>query len=314
MLYAYDNYGAVDVDVYENNLNINIVGTYTIIYYATNAVGVTYYTITVNVVDTDFPDLPVDIKDYYKTLEGLTGEAFKIQLHNIITTFSNSSNPNYTTTYDSANTHLVNADKDLNNSNNIILIYNGASIKGVWDSGSTWDKEHVWAKSLLSFPSGGKAETKTNGPGADLHNLRGANPSINSSRGNKPFAEGSGNYGSVSGGWYPGDDHIGDVARIVLYMNLRWGNTLASIADIGNLELFLLWHELDPVDAFERNRNNVIYEAQGNRNPFIDYPESAYIIWGYPDNYNNDSYDIAVILIFNYEYVDFTNRKAMFIN
>ena len=69
--------------------------------------------------------------EYYKTLEGLTGEAFRIQLQNIITTFEKSTNPNYTTTYNSANDNLQDADEDLTNPNNIILIYNGASIKAL---------------------------------------------------------------------------------------------------------------------------------------------------------------------------------------
>lgn len=313
-LHAYDNRGDVDVEILENNLNINVEGTYTITYAATNDIGTTTLTITVKVVDRVDPDLPPSVEEYYQTLEGLTGEAFKIQLQNIITTFENSSNSNYTTTYRSANSHLEEADKDLSNPNNIMLIYNGASIRGVWDGGGTWNKEHVWAKSLLTFPSGGKADTKTNGPGADLHNLRAANPSINSSRGNKPFAYGSGSYGSVGSGWYPGDDHIGDVARIILYMNLRWGDSLANINDIGNLEMFLEWHFEDPVDDFEINRNNVIYDVQGNRNPFIDNPNFVYNIWGYQGTYHNDSHDVPFNILYEYEYIDFINRESLFIS
>ena len=37
---------------------------------------------------------------------------------------------------------------------------------------------------------------------------------------------------------------------------------------------------MDPVDDFERNRNDVIYSYQGNRNPFIDHPELVDYIWG----------------------------------
>lgn len=277
VLEAYDNNGSVPVILVSNGHHQYQVGTYYVNYSATNEVGTTYYSLTVIVSEDGGLDYTL-YNGYYSLLEGLTGEAFKVQLQNIITTFSNG-NSNYTTSYDSANTHLENADRDLSNSNNIILIYNGASIKGKWDLGSTWNKEHVWAKSLLQFPSGGNADTKTNGPGADLHNLRAANPSINSSRGNKEFVAGSGSYGAVGSGWYPGDDHIGDVARIVLYMNLRWGDSLANINDIGGLNLFLAWHIADPVDDFERNRNYEIYNAQGNRNPFIDYPEFVNMIW-----------------------------------
>ena len=44
---------------------------------------------------------------------------------------------------------------------------------------------------------------------------------------------------------------------------------------MGKLSTLLKWNEEDPVDAFETQRNNRIYEYQGNRNPFIDYPQLA---------------------------------------
>jgi endonuclease I len=47
----------------------------------------------------------------------------------------------------------------------------------------------------------------------------------------------------------------------------------ADKTSMGKLSLFLEWHEDDPVDNFEIQRNNRIYAYQGNRNPFIDYPE-----------------------------------------
>lgn len=195
-LVAYDNKGSVNVTYDDLLVNVDIPGTYKVIYTATNEVGTSTYELTVMVSDGSEPSY----SDYYQTLEGFTGEAFKVQLQNIITTFSNG-NPYYTTTYDSANNSLQVADEDLTNPNNIILIYNSASVISAWDAGSTWNKEHVWAKSLLTYPKGGSADTKTNGPGADLHNLRAANPSINSSRGNKPFVDGSGSYGAVGSGW-----------------------------------------------------------------------------------------------------------------
>ena len=46
------------------------------------------------------------------------------------------------------------------------------------------------------------------------------------------------------------------------------------------MDLLLKWHKLDPVDAWEINRNKVTYGIQGNRNPFIDHPYLADAIWG----------------------------------
>lgn len=312
-LVAYDNKGSVNVTYDDSLVNVDIPGTYKVIYTATNEVGTSTYELTVVVSDGSEPSYSA----YYQTLEGLTGEAFKVQLQNIITTFSNG-NPDHTTTYSSANNSLQDADEDLTNPNNIILIYNSASIPSPWDSAATWNKEHVWAKSLLTYPTGGLANTKTNGPGADLHNLRAANPSINLSRGNKPFVDGSGSYGAVGSGWYPGDEHIGDVARIILYMNLRWGDSLANINDIGTLSLFLEWHLLDPVDDFERNRNEVIYSYQGNRNPFIDYPEFVSMIWGTTPfaTYEPFTSQSTVLLadIIQDDIVMYDNRSSMYIN
>jgi len=84
--------------------------------------------------------------------------------------------------------------------------------------------------------------------------------------------------------------------------------------DIGNLEMFLEWHFEDPVDDFEINRNNVIYDVQGNRNPFIDNPNFVYNIWGYQGTYHNDSHDVPFNILYEYEYIDFINRESLFIS
>ena len=57
----------------------------------------------------------------------------------------------------------------------------------------------------------------------------------------------------------------------------RYGETFDRV---GSIELFLKWNVEDPVSAFEVQRNNVIEGAQGNRNPFIDNPYLATLIWG----------------------------------
>jgi hypothetical protein len=47
------------------------------------------------------------------------------------------------------------------------------------------------------------------------------------------------------------------------------------------LSSLLDWHRNDPVDAWEENRNDIIYNSyQGNRNPFLDFPELAEHLWG----------------------------------
>ncbi|CAM1341031.1 endonuclease [Tenacibaculum amylolyticum] len=150
-----------------------------------------------------------------------------------------------------------------------------------------WNREHVYSKSLASPNLG------TSGAGADAHNLRPADAQRNSSRSNRKFAAGSGtaSYITAQGHWYPGDEWKGDVARMMMYMYLRYGNqtlptgvTVGSTVatDVNMVELLLQWNAEDPVSDLEKQRNPILEQLQGNRNPFIDNPAFATQIWGGP--------------------------------
>lgn len=198
---------------------------------------------------------------YYASLSGLSGAALKTELARIISTGVKS------ISYSATSYVLDETDADPAKPGNILLVYNRASVSGVWDGATTWNKEHVWPQSKLGTASD-----------SDLHNLKPSNPTINSNRGNLPFVAGTGSYGVRGSGWFPGEDDKGDIARIVFYMNTRWG--LAINSGIGSLSTFIQWHNEDPVDAFERNRNDVIYTNQNNRNPYIDHPELVALVYG----------------------------------
>lgn len=174
------------------------------------------------------------------------------------------------------------------------------------DAGSgasfVWNREHVFSQSR-AIP---KLSTDDPGPGTDAHNLRPADRTRNTSRNNRKFTIGTGNSGITSNGdWYPGDAWKGDVARIVMYMYVRYNGDGSRISEtqclpsnigIGSnaatpdnmLDLFLQWNAEDPVSDLERNRNTYHENttdntyAQGNRNPFIDNPRLATRIWGGP--------------------------------
>ena len=159
-----------------------------------------------------------------------------------------------------------------------------------WD----WNREHVFPKSLAS-PA---LKTSSKGPGTDVHNLKPCDGGYNSTRNNRKYTSGSGNSGIQSdGGFYPGDEWKGDVARIVMFMYLRYHGNGSSKSeqsclpknvttgvlnsmDSNMINLLLEWNESDPVNAFESNRNEVIYGIQNNRNPFIDNPYLATLLWG----------------------------------
>lgn len=217
-----------------------------------------------------------NLSAYYQSAEGLTGQALKLQLRTIVTTGF------VAQTYGSGNTILGISDRDPNNPSNVYLLYNGASVSGTWDQGSTWNKEHVWPKSLLGIGELGNSDKNI---ATDMHNLRACNPSINSSRGNKYYANATNSLSFGPSAVFK-DDHRGDVARIIFYMAVRYSilsivNTNGSIStyQFAQLDVLLEWHELDPVDNFERNRNEVIFSYQKNRNPFIDYPHFVDLIW-----------------------------------
>jgi len=259
---------------YSGTINTNTIGDYDITYSATDLSGNTATLIqTYTVTNNDF--LSQDLMTYYDDAEGLEGTALESALRTIL-------NNTYTyVSYDDARYILDDSDADPNISGNVILVYTQESVSGVWDAGLTWNREHVWPQSYLS----------TSQMTSDLHNLKPADSGENSSRGNKYFD----NIGSTEA-YEPPDEVKGDIARILLYMVIMYDElTLTdngSIIQVDSLNMGLLgvllsWHDQDPVDAFESNRNEVIYSHQGNRNPFIDYEEFVELIFGYHSYYNN---------------------------
>ena len=213
---------------------------------------------------------PNSLQTYYN---GVDFTLTNTNLYNELATLTISKHSNHLT-YSERHDYLYDADEDLNNANNVVLVYSGTSVdKREYQSGNnshspqTFNTEHIYPRSLI----GNTAE-------ADLHHLRSCTISINSSRLNHPFTDGTGSYQLINGNsWYPGDEWKGDVARMILYMNLRYNE---NFNDVGALNLFLKWNVEDPVSDFEKNRNNVIENVQGNRNPFIDNPYLATLIWG----------------------------------
>ena len=145
----------------------------------------------------------------------------------------------------------------------------------------------------------------------DLYNLMPCESKINSSKSNYPMGTvtgtDSGNgwtkIGTGSDGkkyWEPADTWKGDFARGYLYMattyqNFTWTGTQAlQILEQGAYPtlqewaytLFMKWARADKPDALEIKRNNDVYGIQGNRNPYVDFPNLMEYVWG-------DSTDVA---------------------
>tara|TARA_Y100000768_G_C23985065_1_gene688286 strand:+ start:761 stop:1588 length:828 start_codon:yes stop_codon:yes gene_type:complete len=134
--------------------------------------------------------------------------------------------------------------------------------------------EHTWPQSRFnfSFPKGLQK--------SDLHHLYPTDSRANSIRGNNEFADVDGDeltdcdgayYGVQKwqgGNFEPPREHKGNVARALFYFSVRYKIKISSQEE----DYLRTWHELDPVDEDEMNRNDIIHTVQGNRNPFIDYP------------------------------------------
>ena len=224
---------------------------------------------------------------YYNGTEGKSGDELKAALNGII-----SGHTPYS--YYFAKEIFKISDVDPENADNVIQVYTGFSHDNsdYGNSGLELNREHVWAKSHGNFadmpPMYG-----------DVHNLKPAASTVNQSKSNLDFDNGGEQHAVATGCYYTDstwearDEVKGDIARIIFYMSTRYEgndgemdlevvdrNNTYPLAQHGKLSTLLQWNLLDPPDAFERNRNDVIFTFQKNRNPFIDDPNFAELIWG----------------------------------
>ena len=207
--------------------------------------------------------------------------------------------------YKSLRNEYINVDKDLNNSANIIGYYDGRSMNGTWDNGKTYNREHTWPQSCFK----GSYSNGTSIPmGYDMQSVRPASTAVNSGRSSTP-------YGNPQEGKYYDPDEIGidnsyyvstnlgsyrgDCARVIIYDYVvygKWGTYSNALYDtkvkadlqaqVGtnncsvfeSLSRLIEWHMNDPISLTEMVRNDGAYAYQGNRNPFIDYPELAILM------------------------------------
>lgn len=253
------------------------------------------------------------IPDYYDDINlQLTGEALKNQLSQLIIN-THTTNLPYTSNsqidvWDALRLcDLLEGDND-----NVFLVYGWDNNDNVFSSDRTrpktstchtssctglWVREHVYPRSL------GTPNLTNTDANSDAHNLRPIDSHRNNVRGNNKFTQGSGqaSYIPFSGAWYPGDEWKGDVARMMMYMYLRYptqcvANNVAigssNLSPLGDMpDIFLIWNAEDPVEFHELVRNDVLENLQGNRNPFIDNPYLATLIWNGPNA--TDTWDLS---------------------
>ncbi len=140
--------------------------------------------------------------------------------------------------------------------------------------------EHTWPQSKFNHAFNNELQK------SDMHHLYPTDSRANSTRGNFDFAEVVTNVNLkncdasksgasvISGGqnfFEPPTEHKGNVARALFYFSVRY-----KMAITNEQQAFLRkWNDQDPVDDAEMARNDAIEKLQGDRNPFIDFPNLA---------------------------------------
>jgi hypothetical protein len=231
---------------------------------------------------------------YYDSLDGLADVALRQAMQDIIADPTTVRAQTYTDVIDI----LKVADQNPENSNQVWLVYleeGRPKLDFQTSSLNTgkWNREHTFPRSRGGFYSieedeiadgidvfwTTKADSLRHG-NSDAHALRAADGPENSTRNNQFYGQYNGPAGTLG-------KFKGDVARSVFYMAVRYngleivnGYPEGSVGDFGDLETLLDWHRNDPPDDFEMNRNNIVYNWQFNRNPFIDQPDMIEYIWG----------------------------------
>lgn len=249
--------------------------------------------------------------NYYSTASG-NGALLKTQLHNIIKTHNRRSYTQLWTDYQTTDKKFngkvwdMYSDRPCDSS---LYEYTFVTNQcGTYtQEGNCYNREHT-------IPDSWWGGSTTDSMYTDLFNVIPTDGYVNGQRGNYTFGTvGSASYTSTNGSKrgscnYPGyngvqgivfepiDEYKGDFARIFFYMITRYESRIPQWATFANaadaldgskypgfkpwqLNLLLEWHNNDPVDQKEINRNNAVYSIQGNRNPFVDNPQYVSLIW-----------------------------------
>ena len=155
----------------------------------------------------------------------------------------------------------------------------GAPAPGTIPEGTVINTEHTWPQSRFTGKYSADLQK------ADLHHLFPTDSQMNSLRGSSIFGEvikpsnktkctaskyGQGD-GTTQNVFEPPQHHKGHVARALMYFSIRYDLAISPAEEV----MLKKWNRQNPPDQQEILRNNMIQQKQGNRNPFIDYPELA---------------------------------------
>jgi endonuclease I len=272
----FDNDGIVDATIANPTHTYTSESSYDVKLTVTDATGSTTNTV--------LKDNYITVSSYYSDVTSTNSAELRYQLHNAINDQISYSFSDATITE-----ALSLSDAAPGQEGRVIEIYSGLQDISFGDKESVWNEYHGNFRGDYPVYS-------------DLHNLKPGETNVTGLKGRLDLDEGGSEASTAPGNYYdldsfePRDEIKGDIARIMFYMDVRYEGDVPSNYDgepdlvlvdgtntdpndgiaygeHGKLSTLLKWHNEDPVDDFERNRNSVIYSYQGNRNPFIDNPE-----------------------------------------
>ncbi len=242
--------------------------------------------------------------EYYTSIDGTKGgAALKTALYNLI---KNHQQISYGSGTSSTWGAFYTTDAVVENGQRRVLDMYSNEKRYFGSKGSAVSGMNIEHSVAKSWWGGGK-----NNAYCDLHHLNPSDQNANSRKSNYPLGEltsvswdngvtfvGKANIdGSSQNAYEPCDEYKGDFARTFMYMftcyqDLTWEYTWMNYENSTYptlkpwaVELLLKWHKQDPVSEKEVNRNNAVHAVQGNRNPYIDYPQLADYVWGDSINY-----------------------------
>ena len=225
-------------------------------------------------------------KAYYSATQNLAEEPLKQAIKTTITS-GMSTNISYNAARDEM-FMLIDNEKTNGQAatvNTLECVYTGTKITG-YASRSAAQNGNPQFNTEHTFPQG---FFNSNLPmKSDLHHLYPTTNNSNSSRGNNPFGVVTGGT-NVGGGskssnslFEPRDAQKGTTARAMMYFVLRYQDYSNHFSVQQNI--LKQWHSTFTPDAVEERRNDDIATFQGNRNPFIDYPQIADRITNFVSN------------------------------
>lgn len=238
---------------------------------------------------------------YYASCEGKSGKSLLTALCEVVGPHTTVSYSGLWTLYATTDTRADGSIWDMYSTKH--FVYSKDQCGQYSKVGDCYNREHSFPKSWFNDKSPMVS---------DAFHIYPTDGRVNGQRSNYPFGEcasgttlpsnngvkalgklGSSTFSGYSGTVFePDDEYKGDFARSYFYMAAAYNGSISGWSSpmlAGNaypafsswaVNLLLKWHRQDPVSQKELDRNEAVYAAQRNRNPFIDHPELAEHIWG----------------------------------